>query len=361
MKICIAALVLQENDAIGNDVAHQLALLNSKDIPTVVYAQQVTNSRMTAHVIDENALFELIDDPDNILIYHHGGCWDAGQQILEKARCKIFIKYHNITPSDFFKPYSSFHETYCRQGMEQTLAIAGLPGVTKFLCDSRFNARDFLQQNVDASKITIVPPFHKLDDFKTAEIKPDLAEQLDDGKVNLLFVGRLVPNKGHVHLIRVIDTYRAMYGTNIRLTILGGVDPGLGAYGDELNQLIQLNRLEEMVKIRGSVTFDELHTYYSVSDIFLLMSGHEGFCLPVLEAQFHSLPVVALGTSAVPETMGENQLVFATPDYQRFAAAIHVLSENKDYASYIASQGKKNIDRFSNSILEEKFLRAVLT
>lgn len=358
MKICIAAQVLQENDAIGNDVAHQLALLNSKDISTVVYAQEVTNS--CTHVIDEDALFDMIDDPDNLLIYHHGGCWEAGLQILEKARCKIFIKHHNVTPPDFFKPYSLFHETYCHQGQEQTLAIARLDRVTKFLCDSRFNAKDFLQQNVDASKITIVPPFHKLDEFHDASIQPDLACQLDDGRVNLLFVGRLVPNKGHAHLIRVIDSYRAMYDENIRLTLVGGIDSGLKGYEDELNQFIQFNQLEGLVKIKGSVSFDELHTYYRATQFFLLMSSHEGFCLPVLEAQFHSLPVIALGTSAVAETMGENQVVFDTPDYQRFAAAIHVLSENQVYADYIANQGKKNVRRFSNKIIEEKFLKAVL-
>ncbi len=360
MKICIAVGSLMENDAIGNDVSHQFSVLNNNDISTVVYAEEVANAHMAPYVINKSKLFDIIDDRDNILIYHHGGCWGNGQKILEKARCQIFIKYHNITPPQFFKPYNRFHETYCKQGMEQTRIIGRLKQIAKFLCDSHFNAKDFLMHKVDESRIEIVSPFHKLDDFKNAEIKTDLVRNLDDGKVNILFVGRLVPNKGHKHLLGVIATYAAMYDSNIRLTIVGGIEPGLNSYQDELCQLIKLNQLNEIVDIKGSVSFDELHTYYNVSHLFLLMSDHEGFCLPILEAQFHSLPIVALDTSAVSETMGKNQVLFDKPDYQKFAAAIHVLYNNVAYGDYVANEGKKNIKRFLNQRIEDQFLKAVL-
>jgi glycosyltransferase involved in cell wall biosynthesis len=141
---------------------------------------------------------------------------------------------------------------------------------------------------------------------------------------------------------------------------VGGIDRGLSSYLDELNRLIKLNRLNEIVNIMGSVSFDELHTYYNSSHLFLLMSCHEGFCLPVLEAQFHSMPVIALSTSAVSETIGKNQVLFDKPDYQKFAAAIHVLYNNADFRDYVVNEGKKNIKRFSNKTIEEKFLKAVL-
>ncbi|CCK79576.1 glycosyltransferase [Desulfobacula toluolica] len=366
MKICVAVGSLLENDAIGNDVAHQLSVLNTNNISAFVYTDQVKRAGTAQYVLDMVALSDLIDDPDNILIYHHGGCWGNGQNILEKARCRIFLKYHNITPPEFFKPYTRFfkkysnHEKFCRKGIEQTNKILRLNKVSRFLCDSCFNAKDFLNCGIDDSKIKIVPPFHKLDDFKNVEINPDLCQKLDDGKINVLFVGRLVPNKGHKHLIRVIADYTKMYNSDIRLIIVGGIDPNLRLYLDELNTLIKKNKLQEIVHIKGSVTFEELHTYYKACHIFLLMSGHEGFCLPVLEAQFHSLPIVALNTSAVPETMGENQIVFDEPDGQKFAAAIHVLYHNSDFREYIANEGKKNIERFSNKTIEDKFLKAVL-
>jgi len=359
MMICIAVSSLLKNDAIGNDVCHQCLTLNANHFPAVVYAEEVAHDPMAPYVIDREELFDFIEDPENLLIYHQGGCWHIGWEILEKARCKIFIKFHNVTPPEFYRPYDRRAEKFCRQGLEQTKAIAVLPGVTKFLCASSFNARDLLLLNADKDKIEISPPFHKLDDFKTARIDPDLAERLDDGRINVLFVGRLVPNKGHKHLIGVISNYVAMYDSNIRLTIVGGIDPGLKSYLNELDSLIIRNGLKGIVHIRGNVSFDQLHTCYAYSHIFLLMSEHEGFCLPVLEAQYHCLPIVALAKTAVSDTMGCDQILFDEPDYKTFAAAIRVICSNTRYRTWLAEKGRQNIERFSNRRIEKIFLNCL--
>ena len=365
MKICVVVGALLENDAIGNDVAHQLSVLPDH-IPAFVYAEQVSRGGVEKYRIDWPALFDKIDDPENILIYHHCGFWGFGQTILEKAKCRIFIKYHNITPPGFFKPYTRFfrryasHESFCKKGLEQTKAILKLDKVETFLCASHFNAADFLNHGIDKSKIKIVPPFHKLDDFEDVKTDPELYQELDDGKIKILFVGRLVPNKGHKHMIRVIASYVAMFGPNIRFIIVGGIDPALRSYLNELKRLVKKHQLQKIVSIKGTVTFEKLHTYYKACHFFLLMSEHEGFCLPILEAQFHSLPIIAMNTSVVPETLGENQMLINGPDYQQFAAAIHVLHNRADFRDYIIRNGKQNVQRFSNKTIEETFLKAVL-
>lgn len=359
MKICIVVSSLLENDAIGNDICHQCQTLNTGNFPTVVFAENMAHELMALHAIDRKKIFHFIEKSENLLIYHQGGGWHLGQEILKKARCRIFIKYHNVTPPEFYRPYDSRAAKFCEQGLAQTRAIARLPGVSKFLCVSSFNARDLLLLDVAEEKIEISPPFHKLDDFKTAGMDQALEMSLNDGKINVLFVGRLVPNKGHKHMIGVLAAYVAMYGPNIRLTIVGGVSATLESYLAELNSLIVVNGLKGMVHIRGSVSFDELHTYYSRSHIFLLMSEHEGFCLPILEAQLHSLPVVALKSSAVPETLGPDQIVFDKPDYKSFAAAIHVIGNNERYRAHLAEKGVKNIERFSNKRMEKTFLNSL--
>lgn len=359
MKIGIAVGHLLDHDAVGNDVAHETLLLNRRGIQAGVYTRESENPRLTDFILDQGEFMDLIRNPDNILIYHHAGSWEQGQAILEKARCRIFVRYHNITPPEFFKPYNSFHEAHCRKGMEQTRAMAGMDKISAFLCDSGFNAADFVKLRVEASRIGILPPFHRVDDFEQARLNQKLSRRLEDGRLNILFVGRLVPNKGHKHLLRVMAGYIAMYDMNINLNLVGSNDPGLASYRNELDRLIRQNQLDQVVKIHGSVSFDDLYTYYKTSHIFLLMSDHEGFCLPVLEAQYHGLPIVALAAGAVPETLGENQVLFDRPDVRRFAAAIHVLSKDADMRNYIAAEGRKNMARFSNTLLEEKFLDAI--
>jgi len=362
MRIAIAVSILLDKDAIGNDVAHEALLLNRRGMSAMIYTWESENPRLAEFIMDHDDLMDLIHNPRNILIYHHAGSWEQGQAILEKARCRIFVRYHNITPPEFFKPYNSFHDAYCRKGMEQTRAMAGMDKISAFLCDSGFNAADFSKLGVADSRIGILPPFHRVDDFEQARLNQKLARRLDGGgQLNILFVGRLVPNKGHKHLLRVMAGYIAMYGTDIRLNLVGSNDPGLVSYRNELDHLIRQNHLDQVVKIHGSVSFDDLYTYYKTSHIFLLMSDHEGFCLPVLEAQYLGLPIVALAAGAVPETLGENQILFDRPDARQFAAAIHVLAGDAGARDYIAAEGRKNMNRFSNTLLEEKFLAAILS
>jgi glycosyltransferase involved in cell wall biosynthesis len=359
MMICILVSSLLENDAIGNDVCHQCLVLNRGDRPTVVHAEEVAHPAMDPYLVDREKVFDLINDPENLLIYHLGGWWQVGLEILKKARCPIAVKFHNITPPEFYEPYNTNAEAFCRQGLEQAKAIAVLPGVFKFLCASPFNARDLLGFNADKDKIAVSPPFHRLDDFKAARVDQGLARTLGDGKINVLFVGRIVPNKGHRHLIRVIAAYVAMYNSNIRLILVGSGGPGMGAYVDELNRLILQNGLNSIVEKRGHVSFDELHTYYCHSHVFLLMSEHEGFCLPILEAQFHGLPIVALAGTAVPDTLGQDQVLFDAPDYTAFAAAIHVIAENGKFRAHLGKKGEQNIGRFANRTLEPAFLKSL--
>jgi glycosyltransferase involved in cell wall biosynthesis len=367
MKICICVNILLENDAIGNDVAHQWAVLNRAGLSAVIFTEQSNRPEMADGLMDEHALDDFIIEPENLLIYHHAGCWTRGQNLLEKARCRVFVKHQNITPPEFFSPYTPFYrwhgnyERFCRNGIRQTQAMVNLGKIERYLCDSRFNARDFIDLGVNNARISIVPPFHRLDDFEKTEINQELAQSLDDGKLNLLFVGRLVPNKGHRHLIEVAARYTAMYDYRVRLIILGKIDPGLAVYHDELVRLIKKYRLVDIVTINGAVSFRDLHTYYAASHVFLLMSLHEGFCLPILEAQYHHLPVVALAAGAVSETLGPNQLALDKPDYTQFAAAVHVLHREAGFSRYLSDQGCINLERFSNPVIEHIFLQSLST
>jgi len=358
MKICICVNTLLENDAIGNDVAGQWSVLDRAGMRAAVFTDICEQPQMAGAILDDPAMDRFIEQPENLLIYHLAGAWDKGLELLQKARCRVMVKYHNITPPAFFRSYANY-ENFCTNGRVQMKIIAGLEKVERFLCDSWFNAQDFEAQGVGRDRICIVPPFHRLDDFEQVEIDPGLARTLDDQKVNLMFVGRVVPSKGHPHLIAVAARYTAMYDRALRLVIIGKIDPSMGAYLDELNRQIHSHHLQDIVSIKNAVSFQELHTCYSACHGFLLMSLHEGFCLPVLEAQYHGLPIIALKAGAVPETMGSNQLVLDTPDYTRFAAAVHLLYKDPGVRQYLAEQGRQNLSRFSTTVLEAAFLAAV--
>ena len=98
--------------------------------------------------------------------------------------------------------------------------------------------------------------------------------------------------------------------------------------------------------------------YYLGSDMLVCTSEHEGFCVPIIEAQYFGLPIIALSECAVPETIGQNQIVL-DKYVEQFAAGIHVLANNQEYKQFLINNGLNNFEsRFSIPILEDKFMKA---
>ena len=109
----------------------------------------------------------------------------------------------------------------------------------------------------------------------------------------------------------------------------------------------------------GKISFNELYTLYQKCDIFLVLSEHEGFCIPVLEAQYNSLPVIALARCAVPDTAGTDQLMYNEPDYLWFASAIKTISENAGYRKKLIDAGKRNVLKYKKDLITEALCKVI--
>ena len=123
----------------------------------------------------------------------------------------------------------------------------------------------------------------------------------DDGRTNILFVGRVIPNKKIDDLIRVFALYQRLFDRHSRLLLVGDYR-GHEKYYDRLQELVRERGAQDVV-FTGPVDDDELRAAYSCADLFLCLSEHEGFCVPLLEAMAFDVPVVAFDTGAVRETL----------------------------------------------------------
>ena len=138
-----------------------------------------------------------------------------------------------------------------------------------------------------------------------------------------LFVGRLAPNKCQHDLIAAFAVYRAAYDHGARLTLIGS--EAAPAYSDALFGLIDDLDLHGAITIAGSVTDAELAAYYEDADAFVCLSRHEGFCVPLLEAMRHDVPVVALAAAAVPDTVDGAAVLLDESTATVVAATVHHL------------------------------------
>jgi glycosyltransferase involved in cell wall biosynthesis len=127
-----------------------------------------------------------------------------------------------------------------------------------------------------------------------------VARLYGDDRTNLLFVGRIIPNKRIDDLIRVFAVYKRL-DPRSRLLLVGDTR-GHERYYDRLQQLIRALAVKDVV-FTGHVDDDDLAAYYRVSHLFLCLSEHEGFCVPLQEAMHFGLPVLAYDTGAVRETL----------------------------------------------------------
>ena len=177
------------------------------------------------------------------------------------------------------------------------------------LGDSEYNRQELDALGFHATGVLpVVPDFSHLDGV------PDrfLAADFDDECTNILFVGRIIPNKKFEDVIRAFHAYRTRHNPRSRLLLVGSYS-GFERYFAMLQTLIARLGTPD-VHFLGHVSNEELTAFYDVADLFLCASEHEGFCVPIVEAFYKRIPVLAYAATAVPATMDGGGVLYDSKD-----------------------------------------------
>ena len=145
-------------------------------------------------------------------------------------------------------------------------------------------------------------------------------DELQDGRTNLLFVGRMAPNKKQDDLM-IAFAHLLDFDPEARLIVVGKGETN-DPYGEDLRSSIEALGLEDSVLLPGSVGDAQLAAYYRTAHLFWSMSEHEGFCVPLVEAMWFDLPVLAFRSTAVPETLEQAGIMFTEKTEMRQIAAL---------------------------------------
>jgi glycosyltransferase involved in cell wall biosynthesis len=313
-------------------------------------------------VIDHGQFQELIQDKHNLLVYHFGVYWQSLPKLLEQAKARVWVRYHNVTPPHFFAGWdeASYHATAAGQSQAQWLAKQ--PKVELFVSASRFNMIELAELTKgNEPKNCVIAPMVQLLSHAADQDEPNAMPGFDPEAINLLFVGRVVPNKAHKHLLGTLEAYRALFPKQrIQLNIVGSSHPNFNSYREFLDKLAERTSILVNVTFRGKASSAVLKNLYRQSTVFLCMSEHEGFCVPLVEAQYAELPVIALSRAAISDTLGPNQLLLeGKVDYDHSACLIHEVARNPDLKRHVVMHGHKNASRFSQQNLSEQWTQLV--
>lgn len=316
-------------DAIGNEVLQIRDALRAAGYESDIFVELV-DPRMASQVRPYQEYRE-ISSPDNIALLHYS----IGSKVSAMAReieDRLVLVYHNITPAEWFAPYSFSIARDCADGRLELASLRERCALG--LGDSEYNRREL--QDLGFEPTGVLPLLLDLGVFD-GEPDPIVMERFDDGRPNLLFVGRVVPNKCFEDLLRVLAYYQRCIDHRARLLIVGE-HRTFSPYYDALQALASRLRLDE-VHFVGHVTQAELNAYYRVASAFVCMSEHEGYCVPLFEAMHHGLPVFAYAAAAIPHSTGEGVLLLQDKDPALVAETIAaVLADGDTLAAMLARQ-----------------------
>lgn len=280
--------------------------------------------------------------PDSVLIFHSSIGEPAIGDFLAGRPERFVIRYHNITPAEWFEPYDEGFARLLALGREQLLSLRDRCVLA--IADSEFNQQELIAAGFEN---TVVVPIHAdLGALLGASPRPPRTLSLprNGSEPVVLFVGRVAPNKGHVKLLQsfhVLKTYRR-YGAH--LWMAGGA--GLPAYSWHLEQYRRELGLTDTY-FTGTVSVEELAYMYRRASVLLCLSEHEGFCVPLVEAMAFDLPIVALARTAVPETLAGAGLVLDEYRPEVVAEAVSEVIGDERLRQVLVERGRKRLKQLA--------------
>jgi glycosyltransferase involved in cell wall biosynthesis len=295
--------------------------------------------------------FRAYDKSDTIHIYHFAVPSPITYTFKEVQGKKVII-YHNITPPHFFEGYYPELVQMTVTGRHEIKLLADCTDLA--LGDSEFNRREL--EAYGFKRTGVLPLLIDFDKYQTSP-DPAILEKFNDGKINLLFVGRVSPNKKHEDLIKSFYFYHNHVHNPSRL-ILVGKYKGMEKYHQFLQELIKDLKLTDVLFV-GHVSLEELIAFYKASHIFLCLSEHEGFCVPLLESMYFDLPILAYHSTAVPFTLGPSGILINEKRYEEIAEMIHLIVTNLTLKEAILRSQRKQFAFFSRSFVKEVLLKHI--
>ena len=311
---------LAYGDAIGDEALAIQRHLRAAGFQSDIFAEKV-HPRM-AHLARPLWQYPQVSSPETVCLFHFS-IGSAAGRLIYHAPDRLVSIYHNITPARFFLGFHPHLVGLCHHGRRELTAFRRRTELA--LGDSEYNRREL--EAAGFRRTGVLPIVLDLARYRRPP-SPVMRRLVADGRTNLLFVGRIIPNKRIEDLIAVFALYRRGQADS-RLLLVGDYRGHERYYTRLRERVLSLGlSLADDVVFTGHVEHDDLLACYAASDLFLCLSEHEGFCVPLLEAMVFSLPVVAYDAGAVRETLRGAGVLLTRKDPEQVAELLWRLRQD---------------------------------
>jgi len=285
----------------------------------------------------------------DVIIYQYA----IGSPLADIARTfpgVLVVNSHTQTPPELIGGWEPGARAGVALGLHQLTELG--PASRLGIAVSAHNAAEM--KAAGFSDVAVVPVLTRKSYFgvgtSSSRCQPESGAQW-------LFVGRLAPNKMQHRIVQALAWYRAAYDADAQLQLIGSGENG--RYGRALRRYIRDLELDDVVSLTGSIDNASLVEAFSTADVFVCLSEHEGFCVPLLEAMQAELPIVARATSAIPETVGGAGVLLDTSRPSIVAAAVHRVIADSELRERLIVAGRARAEAFAPERVAEAFLAAL--
>jgi len=324
-------------DAVGNHVLSIQRLLRRLGYRSEIFCEHLpTHFEGRARQITQYARYS---SPGNILVLHFSlGYSQEVMDWLEQIPDRKVVLYHNITPHTYFAGINDVYLEAAQAGRQQLRQLSTLTeegwGV------SEYNCRELAEHGW--TRLGVLPIVFDPARY-TARPNRKVLKRWQGG-LNVLFVGRISPNKRFEDLILAFYYLKRFVRPDARLLLVGSAH-GLEHYLEFLQALVKRLNLSDVV-FTGHVSSSELTAYYRCASLYLSMSEHEGFGVPLLESMYFGVPIVAYRAAALPETLDGSGVLVTSKHYAAVAELIGLLVEDDALRGRIIARQRERLQDF---------------
>lgn len=348
MQIAQLVPTLHAGDAIGNNARALKQFFQSQKIQTEIFYLEADPGIAHLGKPARDLGIWLTGNRQSITILHYVLPSSLNDLFRQASGFRVLV-YHNITPPEFLRGYPHL-QSLSRSARTSLSELAGVPHIA--LGDSEYNRRELVDMGFkETGEMPVLLDFDSYD----KDPDPVLVEMFSQkDMINFLFVGRVTPNKCQHDIIRFYGFYKRFVNPRCRLFLVGKFT-GFESYLYACMDLARRLNLGD-IYFTGKITHEELLAYYRTADLFVSMSEHEGFGVPLVEAMLFNLPVMAFSAAAIPYTLSGGGVVFHRKErLMQISELADEVLHNKILQRSILKQQQKRLEYFSPGAIHQRW------
>jgi glycosyltransferase involved in cell wall biosynthesis len=339
-------------DAIGDSARRVRQLLRGMGHESDVYALTIDDN-----LVDDVRPFS---DPaagrGDLTIFHYALPSPMTEAFAALPGGRV-LQYHNVTPAQYFAPYDPGLFRLASLGRHELATLARR--VDFAFGDSEYNRAEL--ESLGFERTGVFPIAVDTARVTQPAARPGLEAMLDDGLVNFLFVGRIAPNKKIEDHIRLAEHYKRYVDAYYRFIFVGRCDVVPRYYSTIRALMSEFRLLNDRFIFTGAVSDEELAIYYRHAAVYVSLSEHEGFCVPLVEAMAADVPVLAYAAAAVPDTLGGAGIQFSPKDLEQAAELLGELAFDDDLRTRVIEGQRRRLRDFGDARIVTELTRLLDT